>query len=273
MLNLTGKILLLICFTLLSTVVSCAQQKVEASSCNDQLIYPNADLDNFESPVVGNVRQIQIQEIDLSEDTQSDLVKTINYNERGKITDTFLSDAKLKVFGKTLYSYDDKNRLIRKVTYNPNGEAASEDVFEYDADGNLIKAITQNPQTRVVIWRKDFSYEPKKNYTEFFDKTNGYGFGFYKDKKCRITELTSYKSDRTVTSKLSVKYDDETNTVEKTAYSPTGKIIGKKQSEFQFDKQGNWIKQTKYEPSLKGENLVYQPMAVVNRKIIYFDKK
>ncbi|HEX8636131.1 MAG TPA: hypothetical protein VF703_18565 [Pyrinomonadaceae bacterium] len=273
MLNLSGTILLLSCFTLLLPVVSCAQQKVEASSCNNQLIYPNADLDNFESPVVGNVRQIQIQETDLSEDTQSDLVKTINYNEQGKMTDTFLSDSKIKVFGKTLYSYDDKNRLIREVIYNPNGEAASEKVFEYDSSGNLKRVITQNPQSKVVIWNKEFSYEPKKNYTELFDKLHGYGFGFYKDEKCRITELTSYKSDRTVTSKLLVQYDDEKHVVEKTAYSPAGKIIGKKQSEFQFDGQGNWIKQTKYEPSLVGENLVYKPVAVVNRKIIYFDKK
>jgi hypothetical protein len=271
--NLIRAILLLICFTLLLTVVSCAQQKVEASSCNNQLIYPNADLDNFESPIVGNVRQVQIQETDLSEGARSDFIETINYNEQGKITDTFLSDSKIKVFGKTLYSYDDKNRLIREVTYNPSGEAASEKVFKYDSSGNLIKAITQNPQSKVVIWRKDFSYEPKKNYTEFFDKLHGYGFGFYKDGRCRITELISYKSDRTITSKILVKYDDEKNIVEQTVYSPSGKIIGKKQSEFQFDKQGNWIKQTKYEPSLEGANLVYKPVAIVNRKIVYFDKK
>lgn len=273
MLNLTRTILLLICFTFLLTVVSCAQQKVKASNCNNQLIYPNADLDNFESPIVGNVRQVQIQETDLSEGTQSDLVETINYNEQGKITDIFLSNSKIKVFGKTLYSYDDKNRLIREVTYNPNGEAASEKVFNYDSNGNLIKVITQNPQSKVVIWNKEFSYEPKKNYTELFDKLHGYGFGFYKDEKCRITELTSYKSDRTVTSKVLVKYDDEKNIVEQTVYSPSGKVINQKQSEFQFDRQGNWIKQTKYEPSLERESLVYKPVAVVNRKIIYFDKK
>jgi hypothetical protein len=119
-----------------------------------------------------------------------------------------------------------------------------EDVLSYDLNGNLKQVITQNAKSKIVIWKKDFSYEPKKNYTELFDKLHDYGFGFVKDEKCRISELTSYKLDRTVTSKMLISYDDEKNVVEQTIYSPSGKIINKKMSEYEFDKQGNWIKQT-----------------------------
>jgi hypothetical protein len=273
MLNFTRRILLLICFTFLLIVVTYAQQNIEPSSCTNQLIYPNADLDNFESPIIGNVRQIQIQETDLSEGIQSDLIETANYNEQGKITDTFLIKSKTKDFGKTLYIYDDKNRLIRKVTYNPNGTAALEDVFKYDSNGNIIQEVTQNPQSKIVILKKDLFYGPKKNYTELFDKLRDYGFGFFKDAKCRITELTSYKSDRTIKSKTLISYDDEKNIVELTGYSTAGDIIGKKKSEFEFDEQGNWIKHTKYEPSFEGKKLVYKPVTIVNRKIFYFGKK
>lgn len=274
MISYIRKTLTLICLTFLFVVVSIAQQKIESAVCNNQFIYPNADLDNFESPVIGNVKQIQIQETDLSDNSQSDLVETVNYNEQGNITDTFLTDSKIKVFGKTVYSYDDKNRLIRKVTYNPNGSAASEDIFKYDSNGNLIQEITRNPQSKVIIWQKDFSYDQKKNYTKFFDKLHGYGFGFVKDAECRMTEVTSFKSDQTESSKAVINYDDEKNIVELTVYSAsTGKIVNKKKSEFEFDKRGNWITQIRYELSLENDTVVYKPIARIKRKIIYFDKK
>jgi hypothetical protein len=274
MINHIRKTLFLICLISLLAVVSSAQQKNEPASCTNQLIYPNADLDNFESPITGNVKQILIQETDLTDNAQSDLVQTINYNEQGNITDSFLTDSKIKVFGKTIYSYDDKNRLIRKVTYNPNGSAAIEDIFKYDSGGNLMQDITRNPQSKVIIWQKDFSYDTKKNYTKFFDKLHGYGFGFVKDAKCRMTEVTSYKSDQTESSKAVINYDDQKNIVELTVYSASsGKVVNKKKSEFEFDERGNWITQIKYELSLENDKVVYKPVARINRKIIYFDTK
>ncbi len=265
--------MLLICLTVLSANLVFGQQKAESASCGNQLIYPNADLDNFESPIVGNVKQIETREIDLTDNTESDLIQTTNYNSQGKVTDTFLTTKKIKNFGKTLYSYDAKNRLNRRVSYNPDGSAVMEDVLNYDLNGNLKQVITQNAKSKIVIWKKDFSYEPKKNYTELFDKLHDYGFGFVKDEKCRISELTSYKLDRTVTSKMLISYDDEKNVVEQTIYSPSGKIINKKMSEYEFDKQGNWTKQTRFEPAMEEGKLIYKPVTIISRKITYFDTK
>ncbi len=263
-------ILLLICLTVLSASFVRAQQKTDSANCNNQLIYPNADLDNFESPIVGKVKQIQTQETDLTDNSESDLIQTINYNAQRKVTDTFLTSKKIKPFGKTIYTYDSKNQLIRRVNYNPDGSAVLEDILSYDLNGNLKQVLTQNAKSKVVIWRKDFSYDAKKNYTEFFDKLHNYGFGFIKDEKCRISELTSYKLNKIVTSKMIIIYDDEKNTVEQTIYSPSGKIINKKLSEFEFDQKGNWIKQVRFEPALESGKLIYKPVSMVKRNISYF---
>lgn len=270
---LSRSILLLICLTVLSANLIYAQQKTQSASCSNQLIYPNADFDNFESPVIGNIKQILEQETDLTDGVQSDLIETINYREQGNITDSFLTTPKIKVFGKTIYSYDDKNRLIKTVIYNPNGSAILEDILSYDSDGNLKQVQTRNVKSKAVIWKKDFSYDAKKNYSEFIDNLRDYGFGFVKDEKCRMTEVVSYKADRTVTSKVLINYDDKQNIVEQIVYSPTGKLISKKKTEFEFDAKGNWIKETRYNLSVTEGKLIYQPVKMINRKITYFDTK
>lgn len=267
-------ILLLIYLTVLSSAsLVLAQEKSGQASCNNQLIYPNADFDNFESPVIGNVKQIVEQETDLTDGIQSDLIETINYNQHGSVSDSFLTNSKIKVFGKTVYSYDEKSRLMKKTSFNPDGSAVLEDVLTYDENGVLKQVLTRNAKTKVIIWKKDFSYDEKKSYSEFIDRLRDYGFGFIKDKNCRMTEVISFKTDKTITSKTSVNYDDKQNTVEQTIYSPAGKIIGKKKSEFEFDKKGNWVKEVRYELANDGEKLVYQPVTMINRRIMYFDTK
>ncbi|MDQ3714011.1 MAG: hypothetical protein M3388_17585 [Acidobacteriota bacterium] len=273
MLHLSRSILLLICLTVLFASFVRTQSKVDSAICNNQLIYPNADLDNFETPIRGNVKQILEQETDLTNGVQSDLVETQNYNQQGSTNDSFLTNAKIKVFGKTIYTYDEKNRLVRKVTYNPDGSAVLEDVLSYDSTGNLKQVLTRNAKSKVVIWKKDFSYDVKKIFSEFVDSLHNYGFRFVKDKRCRMTELISFKSDKTVTSKTLISYNDNQNTVEQTVYSPKGEIVGKKKSEFEFDAKGNWIKETKYELAEVDGKLVYQPVKTINRKITYFDTK
>jgi hypothetical protein len=273
MLCLSRSILHLICLTLLFASFTEAQIKADSVRCNNQLIYPNADFDNFESPIIGNVKQVLEQDTDLTDGFQSALIETINYNQRGNISDTFLTNAKIKVFGKVIYSYDEKNRLVHKVDYNPDGYIVLEDILSYESDGNLKQILTQNAKTKIVIWKKDFSYNVKKNYSEFIDYLRDYGFGFLKDEKCRMTEVILYKSNRTVTSKVLINYDDKQNIVEQTIYSPTGKIIDKKKSEFEFDAKGNWIKETRYELAEIDGKLIYQPVKMINRKITYFDTK
>lgn len=88
-----------------------------------------------------------------------------------------------------------------------------------------------------------------------------------------MTELISLKSDKTVTSKTLINYDDNQNIVEQTVYSPKGEIVGNKKSEFEFDAKGNWVKETRYELAESGGKLAYQPVKVINRKITYFETK
>lgn len=266
-------ILLLICLTVLLTSFVIGQEKTTSTSCDNQMIYPNADFDNFETPVTRNVKQILEQETDLTDGFQSELIKTTNYSESGKIIDSFLTTPKIKMFGKTIYSYDKRNQLVKVIIYNPDGSAVMEDIYIYDSEGNLKQILTRNVKTKIVIWKKDFSYDAKKKYAEFIDHLRDYGFGFVKDEKCRMTEVIAYDSKRNIKSKVLINYDDKQNIVEQIIYSTSGTMLNKKKSEFEFDSKGNWIKETRFELVEINGKLIYQPIKMINRKITYFDTK
>jgi hypothetical protein len=250
-----------------------AHEPKKEAFCTNQFIFPNADLDNYELPLTGKIKQIETQEIDLVDHINSDLIETTNFDERGRVVNTFLTSSKIKVFGKEVYAYDPKSRLILVVSYNPDGSAVLEDVFTYDSIGNLKQKITRNAKTKAVIWSKEFSYPAGSEYSEFFDKRHGFGFRYKKDNRCRLIEVTSYDLDRPFRGKVLVTYDDEKNNMDESVYSPEGNLIDKKKAEFEFDKKGNWIKKTHYDLHIVDGKPVLKPAVIIQRKIIYYDPK
>ena len=49
--------------------------------------------------------------------------------------------------------------------------------------------------------------------------------------------------------------------------------MNKKKAEFEFDKNGNWIKKTTYDLAVEDGKPVYRPVAIVQKKITYFESK
>lgn len=273
MLPLKSTVLLSVCLTILFASCIYAQEPKTGRFCADQLVFPNADFDNFELPLTGQIKRVETQEVDLPDHVNADLIATTNFDELGRVANTFLTSSKIKVFGKEIYSYDQKNRLILVVHYNPDDSAVIEDVFTYDATGNLKQKITRNAKTKVIIWNKEFFYPIGDEYSEFFDKRHDYGFRFKKDNRCRIIEVMSYSANRTVTGKFLFSYDDVKNTMEESIYSAQRNLIDKKKAEFEFDEKGNWIKKTHYDLTVEDGKPVFKPALIVQRKITYRDSK
>lgn len=268
-----NKLILLLALVILFANVSCAQQRANFAICQNQTEFPNADLDNFEPPTIGRIKEIQIQEQDLEDSRPNDSIQTIKYDEQGRKIESFQSNKKIKVYGRRIPTYNANNRLIKAVDYNTDGSAILEDIYVYDEKDNLKEKTTRNAQTKVVIWKKEFTFSAKRNYAEFFDVEKKYGFGYTKDEKCRITEIISYKLDKTPTSKIVTNYDDKNNLIEQVIYSPVGRIVGKKKIEYELDNRGSWVKATKFDLVSEDGKVFYKPLVIVNRKITYFDTK
>lgn len=56
-------------------------------------------------------------------------------------------------------------------------------------------------------------------------------------------------------------------------YSNDNTVVGKRKYEYEFDKQGNWIKKSDFAWKEKDGKSDWKLMNVVYRKIVYFDTK
>lgn len=84
----------------------------------------------------------------------------------------------------------------------------------------------------------------------------------YNDKGNRI-ESNFYKSNGRLDWKTTHRYDDKGNRIEWNIYNSDGSLYKKYTSEYEYDKQGDWIKRIDY-----GDNNT--PSTITERKIEYY---
>lgn len=256
----------------LFVTISCAQQN--ASDCSKRVDFLNdEEVDLYASSFVGQVKEIKILEKNLESDSPQEITTTIKFDEKGKITETFLSNARIKMFGRTLYSYDNQNRIIKKTTYNPDGSAVTENVFTYNTNGGLESKATQNAITKKVIMKTGYKYESPESYSQYYDGRFARWIKLTKDEKCRIVESNLYKEDKSLENKITISYDDKNNIVESIVFSPNGNQIEKMKYQYEYDSNGNWIKQNIYEWTFRDGNAPYKLTRTKQRTIVYSNSK
>jgi outer membrane lipoprotein-sorting protein len=253
----------------LFVTVSCAQQNL--SNCQSSMDFLNDDIDMYAFSFTDRVKEIKILEKNLETATPRETTTTIKLDDNGKITETFLTNARIKMFGRTVYFYDKNNRLVKKVTYNPDGSAVSEDVYGYNANGNLESEIKQSATTKKVISKTEYKYESPKSYLEYSDGKFARRIKLTRDHKCRIVETSLYKENDKLENKLTMSFDEKNNLIEQVVYSPNGMVIQKTKSEYEYDNRGNWIKRNYYEWFYEDGDSPYKLKKVETRTITYLN--
>jgi hypothetical protein len=172
-----------------------------------------------------------------------------SYDDKGRETETLFYDANGRLTNTGVTVYDDKERRAETTQINPDGSINHIQAYFYDDKGNKIRVSHRNADgtARNNIFR---SYDDRGRVIEeiFYDgkgavnhrsvltyddhgekvswtvhKPNGTFVLMFKksqayDGKGRVTAVTFYQSDNSVTSKESYSYED--------------------------DSHGNWIKRT-----------------------------
>lgn len=251
--------------------ISQAQQN--SSSCEKMDFLNDEEVDLYSSSFVGQIKEIKILEKNLESDEPQEITTTIKFDDNGRITETYLANARIKVFGRTVYSYDAQNRIIKKTTYNPDGSAVMENVFGYNSNGGLELKAVQNATTKKVIRKTEYKYESPEIYSQFYDGKFARRIKLTKDEKCRIVESNLYKEDKSLENKLTTNYDDKNNVVESIVFSPTGRTIEKRKYEYEYDKNGNWIKKKIYEWTFRDGDKPYTLFQTMQRTISYSNSK
>lgn len=252
--------------------ISCAQQNV--TDCSKQMDFlNNEEVDLYASSFVGQVKEIKILETNLESDEPQEITTTIKFDDKGKITETYLTNARIKMYGRTIYSYDAQNRIVKKTTYNPDGSAVSENVFSYNSNGGLELKAVQNAITKKVIMKTEYKYESPESYSQYYEEKFARRIRLTKDEKCRIVESNLYKEDKSLENKLTMSYDDKNNVIESIVFSPNGKQIEKTKYEYEYDTKGNWVKQNIYEWTFRNGNSPYKLTKIKQRTITYSETK
>jgi hypothetical protein len=256
---------------LLFVIVAQAQQNT--SACQKMNFLNDEEVDVYASSFVGEIKEIKTLEKYPESDSPQEVTTTIKFDEKGRISETFLTNARIKMYGRTTYSYDAQNRISKKISYNPDGSAVFEDIYGYNAYGGIESKIKQNAATKKVIFKTEYKYESPESYVHFRDGKFARRIKLTKDKKCRIIESNLYREDKSLENKITTSFDDKNNIIESIVYSPNGNEIEKRKYEFEYDIKGNWIKQNIYEWTFRDGDEPYKLTITKQRTIIYSETK
>jgi len=260
----------LIILPILFVTVSYAQQN--SVDCK-RLDFLNDKVDLHAFSFSGQVKEIKILEKYPESESPQEVTTTIKFDEKGRISETFLTDARIKMYGRTVYSYDAQNRIIKKTNYNPDGSAVLEYVFTYGSNGGIESKATQNAVTKKVISKTEYKYESPESYLLFYDGKFARRIKLTKDDKCRIVESNLYEEDKNLENKITTSFDDKNNIIESIVYSPNGNQIEKTKYEYDYDNKGNWTKQNIYEWTFRDGNEPYKLTIIKQRTITYSETK
>ena len=199
---------------------------------------------------------------------------TLRVTNDGRLAETFLSNARIPVFGRHVYAYDTHGRLVKRTSYNPDGSAVLEDIYFYNPTGNLLKKHTQNAKSRVVIGSKqEFRYQGADIYSEYSDGKFVREVQVTRDDQCRIIKSLLLKNDGKLENTLTMKFDDHGNLVEQIVESPTGKEIEKSKYEYDYDNRLNWIKKRFFEWHYWDQTDKYMLTSEETRSITYIEPR
>jgi hypothetical protein len=209
-------------------------------------------------------------------------VKTVQYNFNGnKIKEiSYNNDGTLR--GKVAYKYDDKGKKIERVRYNGIGSVSDLSRYKYDDIDNLTEQLDSGSvSTLITNLYKTSDNENKNNikpnsndqivlkfFYKYDEKGNETAVSVQKaeekawiisstkyDEKSRKIEVIIYQDSVTIQSKVSFKYDDNSNIMEKDSYDAK---LGNEKLTFKYDEKGNILEKVEYnytidEPKYKFE--------------------
>jgi hypothetical protein len=167
----------------------------------------------------------------------------------------------------TIYTFKlDANGNETELKTTQNNKPWYRDVNTYDDRGNLIQMDEYVPWD-TLNKKEYYKYDSKNNLTEKKGyKANGKMFFKYTykyDGMGDITELLAYKGDSTLDMTEEMQYDDKGNKTTDTQTLPDGtKNFDWKYEFTEFDKEGNWVKETSYSEG--------KPQAITERVIEYY---
>ncbi|MBV9210920.1 MAG: RHS repeat protein [Acidobacteria bacterium] len=186
--------------------------------------------------------------------------KVLVYDDKGNVVEEDGYDLQNKLLGKRTYVYDEQGNLIEeesvKLDDSKQVYGNSLTKYKYDGNGNRIERATYQRDGsalrpydfRLGYYREIYLYDAKGRRIA----TSYIGL----DEKLYRTDVTTY--------------DDRGNELESATYNADGTVHERKSYVYEFDRQGNYIKQTTLDWVTEDGKSFFRPTEVEYRAITYF---
>ena len=199
------------------------------------------------------------------------------------------------------YVYDEKEREKERAYYFPDGTLERKETYTYDDKGNMIEEVDKqqvhpehySPKRYdvYVTSKVTLKYDERGNKVEEKHfKTDGslYASWVYSyDLNSRLNKSTRYDKEGRLGDQVIKKYDDTGKLIEEINYlnfcyhqdgrmcegsvnSGDGVFYYATKVTYEYDRQGNWIKQSEFSMGGEESKSAYEPMKVLYREISYY---
>lgn len=271
-------ILLLICLTVLFSSCAVAQEK----QCVNQMDRWSSGNENNISGAVKSIRvEEQVYEFEgdfIYKNDKPLLKERFEFDRQGRKIEHYTYTTEGRESPKSVSSYNEKNWLAKDDAFSGLSQKPYlQTRYTYDDFGNVQEVAQYNLEDNKILQKWVFTNDLKKKYFEFIDSDSSnkqrLRVGFKRDGKCRLAEVFAYQSDGRLGMKSVISFDEKGIPISVVHYSNDNSVIGKRKYEYEFDKQGNWIKKSDLALKEKDGKSDWKLMNVVYRKIEYFDTK
>jgi len=200
----------------------------------------------------------------LKEMTDYGSVDTYSYDQNGLLTHAeFDSGEPIPYYYQ--FEKDNKGRIVKIVETDALGETNSTEEFTYDKKGVLTQSHYVNASGSsdyIHYWDKNgFRTKVERLYD---DGTVVEYYTYEYDKKGWLTKITTYYVDESLEDVQVFENDQYGNPVSIKSYGGDGEMFDAMNISYEYDQQGNYIKQTT--TSGMGEDYEY----VTDREIEYY---
>lgn len=188
----------------------------------------------------------------------------ILFNQKGNQKERIFYDTQGKATRKYTYAYNDENQRIEVNLFKENGEMTHKYLYQYDNKGNRIEINDYTADGKLFMKEKQTFDEDNWPISRISYDANGKFLRerkFLRDKHGNIQEETLYSADGSLKSRTAYFYDEKGNPTKEERYAKNNMLESTKNSVYEFDKHGNWIKRTDYQNS--------KPTFIVERTIVY----
>jgi hypothetical protein len=167
-----------------------------------------------------------------------------------KLVEKFGEIEKGSFYFKDTYKYDEKGNKIESNFYDADGSLSHKVTSKYDEKRNEIE-VNGYYADGSLFYKDTYKYDEKGNKIErnsyYADGSLSHKVTYKYDEKGYMIESNryNYKGNKgSFDSKDTYKYDEKGNKIESNFYDAEGSLFYKYTYKYEFDKIGNWIKQT-----------------------------